>query len=340
MRNLEKVANAPRIGIDLLGSDTSPEILFRAVIECHNQLQKPAKFTVFGTETLFANIDSPDEIICHPVSEFITMQDDPLHAIRRKKEASLCVGMRLLKSYDLDAFVTAGNTGALLACSKLLLPMLPGIDRPALMTLIPTKKNPIAVLDVGANVSVKAEHLLQFALMGIAYQKTRGIPHPTVGLLNIGTEKKKGTPELRKAYDFLTQQLNQGSPIHSPVFVGNVEGRDVFHGEIDVVVTDGFSGNIFLKTAEGLADFILEDLKKLAILECSVELKNLISTLWHRLHYAEYPGALLCGVEGIVMKCHGGSSATGLINSIKGAIRLVDHFFLEKIKEQLPPANS
>ncbi|HSX12599.1 MAG TPA: phosphate acyltransferase PlsX, partial [Rhabdochlamydiaceae bacterium] len=278
---------------------------------------------------------APSGIQCVTVSEFISMEDGPLTAVRRKKNSSLCLGIRKLKEYAIDALITAGNTGALLACAKLELPMLPGIDRPALMTLIPTKKEPIAVLDVGANVSVKAEHLVQFASMGIAYQKTRGVEHPTVGLLNIGTEKKKGTPELRKAYEHLQQQLNRISPISSPVFVGNVEGRDVFNGEIDVLVTDGFSGNIFLKTAEGLAEFILDDLQKAGAFEGSLELKNIISALWHRLRYDEYPGAILCGVDGIVMKCHGRSSPSSLVHSIKGAIRLYEHFFLEKIKHEL-----
>jgi glycerol-3-phosphate acyltransferase PlsX len=180
---------------------------------------------------------------------------------------------------------------------------------------------------VGANVTVKAEHLVQFASMGIAYQKTRGIEQPTVGLLNIGSEKKKGTPELRKAYECLQQ--------HSTVFKGNVEGRDVFHGDIDVLVTDGFSGNIFLKTAEGLAEFILDDLQKAGAFEGSFELKKIISTLWRRLQYDEYPGAILCGVDGIVMKCHGRSSPSSLIHSIKGALRLHHHHFLEAIKQEL-----
>lgn len=322
------MATAPRIGIDLLGSDTPPEKLFHAVIECFSKIDHPVEFTIFGTKNLFHNQQLPAGITCIPVSEFISMEESPLIAVRRKKNSSLCVGVEMLKNHTIDAFITAGNTGALLACCKLELHMLPGIDRPALMTLIPTKKEPIAVLDVGANVSVKAEHLVQFASMGIAYQKTRGIQNPTLGLLNIGSEKKKGTPELRKAYEHLQQQ-------YSPNFKGNVEGRDVFHGELDVLVTDGFSGNIFLKTAEGLAEFILDDLQKAGAFEGSSELKKIISALWRRLQYDEYPGAILCGVDGIVMKCHGRSSPSSLAHSIIGAIRLHHHHFLEKIKEEL-----
>lgn len=202
------------------------------------------------------------------------------------------------------------------------------------MTLIPTKLEPVAVLDVGANVNVKAENLLQFAQMGIAYQKTRGIKHPTVGLLNIGEEKQKGTPELRKAYEIL-ETLNRDAPFDAPIFIGNIEGRNVFHGNIDVLITDGFTGNVFLKTAEGIAGFILDQLEKVKLAEIFPQLKNMINPLRHRLHYAEYPGAILCGVEGIVIKCHGESTPEAFINSIKGASHLVRHFFLEKIKSEL-----
>ena len=262
------------------------------------------------------------------------MEEDPLTAVRHKKDSSLSVGIDMMESYDLDAFITAGNTGALLAKSKLTLPMLPNIDRPALMTLIPTKLEPVAVLDVGANVHTKAENLLQFAKMGIAYQKTRGIAHPTVGLLNIGEEKQKGTPELRKAYEIL-QTLNADAPLDAPVFIGNIEGRDVFHGDIDVLITDGFTGNVFLKTAEGIASFVLDQMQNLGPIESLPILKSLITALRARLHYAEHPGAILCGVEGIIMKCHGASTPQAFINSIKGSSRLVKNFFLEKIKAEL-----
>lgn len=321
-----------RIGIDLLGSDTSPQLLLAAVLDFSQALKSPTRLCLFGTKTLFDSKNFPSSVSCVTVEEIITMEDDPLSAIRHKKGASICVGMRMLKKGELSAFVSAGNTGALIASATTSLSTLPGIARPALLTLLPTRHKEIAVLDVGANVSFKVEHLLQFASMGIAYQKSRGIPHPTVGLLNIGSEAKKGTPELREAYQKL-QLLNQNSP--SPIFTGNIEGKDVFKGQIDVLVTDGFTGNIFLKTAEGIASFILDELQQTAAEDCSPHLKGALATLRHRLHYAEYPGAILCGVEGIVIKCHGDSSPQALTNSIKGAIRLVEHAFLEKIKAEL-----
>lgn len=324
----------PRIGIDLLGSDTPGEKLLKALVDVSFEEQHPPKFTIFATQEIFDFVKVPLDFQCHVVTEEITMDDDPLLAIRRKKDSSLLVGIHQLKTYDLDAFITAGNTGALLASAKIHLPMLSGIERPALMTLIPTKAEPVAALDVGANVHVKAENLLQFAKMGIAYQKTRGIPHPTVGLLNIGEEKQKGTLELQKAYKLL-QTLNSNAPIGEPVFIGNIEGRDVFHGNIDVLITDGFTGNVFLKTAEGIAGFVLDQMQDLGPIESFPEMKSVLTSLRHRLNYVEYPGALLCGIEGIIIKCHGGSTPEAFVNSIKSGSRLIKNFFLEKIKFEL-----
>lgn len=332
--NKSHPSSLPRIGIDFLGSDTAADFLFKAVLKELEALKDQAHFTLFGTKDLYLKVPCPSYFQCIPVTELITMEDDPLLAVRRKKDASIPLGIKMLKNMELDAFITAGNTGALIASSQLHLSMLPGIKRPALMTLLPTKKKPVAVLDVGANIQVTDEQLMQFALMGIAYQKTREIPHPTVGLLNIGTEEKKGTPERQSAYQHL-QKLNQNAPFSQPVFIGNIEGRDVFQGDIDVLVTDGFSGNIFLKTAEGLAAYILEEINAIAALETSSELKQILSNLHHRMHYSEYPGAILCGVEAIVIKCHGNVLPISLINSTKGAIRLIEHFFLEKIKSEM-----
>ncbi|MCI0381531.1 MAG: phosphate acyltransferase PlsX [Chlamydiae bacterium] len=326
---------AVRIGIDLLGSDTPPEKVLQEIIKFSKESSDDSpELTIFATKEVFEKIPCPEKIHTYPVKEWITMEEDPLHAARRKKEASLCIGMKMIRNYELDGFITAGNTAALMACSKLYLSMIPGIQRPALMALIPTKKKPIAVIDVGANLQVSAEQLVQFAKMGIAYQKTRDVVNPVVGLLNIGTEEKKGTQELRQAYAEL-QKLNRDSPVGRPVFIGNVEGRDAFSGEIDVLVTDGFTGNVFLKTAEGIAEFILEQLESFPMLNCSNDLKNFLSVVQTKLHYAEYPGAVLCGVDGIVLKCHGTLNPKALIHTIKSASRLVKHFFLEKIKKEL-----
>lgn len=318
----------PRIGIDILGSDTAPEAFFSAVKKLYDTYRDTAEFVIFGNEATPSS-----EIPFILAKEVITMEDDPLVAVRRKKDSSLLMGMRMLQKKEIDAFVSAGNTGALIAAAKMHLSTLPGIARPALMALMPTQKKEIAVLDIGANVAYKGDHLLQFASMGIAYQKTRGVTHPTVGLLNIGAEQKKGTPELREAYQRM-QSLNKPG-IAQPVFVGNIEGRDVFKGEIDVLVTDGFTGNIFLKTAEGIASFILGELSHKLGKEAPPSIQEAFTNLYEGLHNTINSGAIISGVEGVVVKCHGNASPEALVASIKSAIRLLEYRFLEKIKLQL-----
>jgi phosphate acyltransferase len=310
-----------RIGVDLMGSDTAPEDLYRAVVQLIEE--DVADFVLFASEEVRGEMDPSLHIVAS--SDVITMDDDPLQAVRRKKESSLCQGIQYLHDKKIDCFVSAGNTGALLLSAVTTLDKLPGIDRPALLALLPTKKQPIAVLDVGANLTLKPDHILQLAAMGIAYQKSRGVENPTVGLLNVGTEAKKGTPQLREAYAKLETMNRDGI-----VFAGNIEGRAVFQGDIDVLVTDGFTGNVFLKTAEGIAAFIMEQLQTSS--QTFSHLTHELANLRSRLNSAEYPGAILCGVDGIVVKCHGDASPTAFVNGIKGALRLVQHNFLEKIK--------
>jgi glycerol-3-phosphate acyltransferase PlsX len=304
-----------------MGSDTSPEALFEALSLF---LQKEALFipVIFATPDVIQRLSSTFKTIAG--KSFITMNDDPLKAVRTKKDSSLCLGLKSLATGTIDAFVSAGNTGALLVGSKTILKTLPGIDRPALLTLLPTKKKEVAVLDVGANISLKPKHLLQLAAMGLAYQKSRGIENPKIALLNIGKEPSKGTLQLQEAYRHL-QKLTDST------FIGNIEGRDVFEGDVQVLVTDGFAGNIFLKTAEGVASFILSELEQ----ALSSDLKNTLAKLRLRLHYTEYPGAILCGVNGVVVKCHGDVSPETFTSGIKGAIRLVHHKFLDTLKNQL-----
>lgn len=337
MRGKSKVKKgiAPcHIGVDLLGSDISPNELLKAVLSFCKELGPSIRLTLFGTKPLFGRLRPPSERVNFlTVKEIITMEESPLTAIRRKRDSSLCTGIRMLKEGQLQAFISAGNTGALMACAKLALPSLPHVERPALLTLLPTRLNEIAVLDVGANTTYKAKHLLQFAAMGVAYQRSRGVKIPKVGLLNIGSEAKKGTPELQEAYNQLLSLSKK--PSSSFAFVGNIEGRNAFHGQLDVLVTDGFTGNVFLKTAEGIAAVILEQLESATLDGCSPSLKGILSELRHRLHYAEYPGALLCGIDGIVIKCHGDASAQSLVRSITTAQRLVEHSFLDQVRKEL-----
>ena len=331
----------PLVGIDLLGGDHNhPEYILETLHGIYRRVRDPFCLLVFATSDIRSQIENfqalhsellpKDSLFCCFVEEVIHMDDDPLIAIRRKKESSMSVGMRLLKENKIDALVSTGNTGALIASARMHLPLLEGIQRSALITLLPTKKSSIAVLDVGANIECTPENLVQFARMGLAYQKSRGISHPRIGLLNIGTEEKKGRGELRETYKLL-QKFNTLDK--SPVFIGNVEGKEIFSGNVDVLVTDGFTGNVFLKTSEGISSFILETLhENQAMLPFS---KPLLDRLEKELYSAEYPGAILCGADGIIMKCHGDANPEALTNGVQGAIRLVNGQFIAKMKEQL-----
>lgn len=297
-----------------MGGDTLPGSLFLAVEQAVLRLPVFFQFVVLATPDVIGDLPPPSHRIQYEASDqVILMTDFPLSAIRRKNKASLVRGIHLLRDGQLQAFVSVGNTGALVACATLTLPTLPGVDRPALLATLPTHRGCVAVLDVGGLVNASPEQILAFAILGAAHQRRMlGIHRPRVGLLNIGEEPAKGTSEHRAAYALLQQA-------HADFeFIGNVEGREVFHGVVDVLVTDGFTGNVFLKTAEGVSAFILESL------QASLAEYPAFQALQKQVDYAQYPGAVLCGVEGIVVKCHGCSSPEALLQGILGAANLVD----------------
>ncbi|HRD56383.1 MAG TPA: phosphate acyltransferase PlsX [Parachlamydiaceae bacterium] len=330
-----------RIAIDLMGSDSSPEILFEGLISAVTTHKHSCTFILLATSHVehvikkkyalfFENIPESMRIFFQIVTEEILMDDDPLSAVRHRRQSSLVQGIRLVKKKQADAFVSTGNTGALLACASLSLPALPGIKRPALLASLPTKKGSVVVIDVGGNVSCKAAQLVQFALLGAAYQRSLGKKkQPKVGLLNIGIESRKGTSEVRQAY----QQLKEmGEASLKPIsFVGNVEARELFEGKVDVLVTDGFSGNVLLKTIEGFSVLVVNALKNSLREIDSPQLGRFMKTF----DYKEYPGAILCGIEGVVVKCHGNSSSLEFAYGIKEAIRLVHRQFIDQIKQSL-----
>lgn len=301
-----------------MGSDEDSSDVLMSLIPILNSLQHSAKFTLFGEEKNVELFKTIPFVSYQISSDVVSMDEDPLLAMRRKKGSSLHLGMKALKNKSIQAFISMGNTGALMATARLHLDTLPGITRPALLTLLPTKKGQMAMLDVGASSACEENHLVQFAAMGAAYQKARGIKEPKVGLLNIGTEALKGPPEVQKAYKMLTKSY--------PFFYGNVEAREAFEGNVDVLVTDGFTGNIFLKTSEGIARFLMDKLSKYSQME---EVKS-------RLDYSQYPGALLAGVNGLVIKCHGTAKSDSFSLSLQEAIELLSQNFLETLKEELP----
>jgi glycerol-3-phosphate acyltransferase PlsX len=322
-----------RIGIDLMGSDNSPKVLFEGVLRASVELHSITFFVICTHSAMreLKTADTPANIQFYPVKDAITMSEEPLQAVSRKKESSIVTGIRLLKKKQIDAFVSAGNTGALLASATLQIPRLPGIKRPALLVSLPTVTGSVAVLDVGGNVSCKAQHLVQFAHMGAAYQScSEGIEKPKVGLLNIGVEPKKGTSSIREAYQMLASLSDE--KMH---FLGNVEGRDVFQGKTDVLVTDGFTGNVLLKTAEGVSSFIFDHVQEMMKETSSIALEQPLQNLQRYFSYTEYPGAFICGIEGIVMKCHGNSSARAMLVSIRGAAHLVEKKVISHLKARL-----
>lgn len=288
-----------------------PTDLYRALHKLSDRVPCDVELVFFGKRDFTAGLDElPCKVSFVPTSEEFVHGENLISAIRTKKDTSMTRSMQKLSLGEIDALISIGNTGALVGSARLYLERIDGIKKPALLATLPTKKKRLAVIDVGGNVDTKAEHLVQFAQMGIAYQRCQENLNPRTALLNIGHEEAKGYQELITAFQKL-QDL--------PGFFGNIEARNVFEGEIDVLVTDGFAGNVLLKTAEGMADFICGNTKKLP--------KNI--------NYAEYPGAILCGVDGIVIKCHGYSSGLAILNGICGALRLIREGFIGKLEKEL-----
>jgi len=327
-----------RILVDGHGGDEAPGIVVDALAHI---LKKPSfrvKFGIVGQPDVLrpvldaAGISGSVELVEAP--EFIEMCEAPAVALRRKKNSSIHVGARAVRDGEWDALVSAGNTGALMAVSKLILKTIPGIDRPAIASVIPSVDGGSTLfLDVGANVDCTSDHLLQFAVMGSCYmQAAHSLESPRVGLLNIGSEEIKGTDVVKMAAAKLQESgLN---------FVGNVEGSDLFGNDVDVVVCDGFVGNVSLKTMEGVAKMIIHQLRK--ELTSSVVAKTgalLASGALRRLkddmNPNEYNGAPLLGLNGIVVKSHGSADAYAYACAIEVAALEVEADLIGNIVETM-----
>lgn len=332
-----------RVGVDLMGSDSSPEILFEAALETLHSLDSTDSLQLFASDekaALFQELikkkGMQSRIECLGTSQEILMTDNPLEAIRRKPHSSLVTGVQFLKENKLDGFVSAGNTGALIAAAALKIPLLPGIDRPALIVTMPSSSGSVAIIDAGGNLTCSEENYVQFAQLGAVFKScSQDIPCPTVGLLNVGVEPIKGHSELRKAYQHLTEYTQSfvSRGLSPPLdFIGNVEGRDIFQGKVDVVVTDGFTGNVFLKSCEGLADLIFNKFQK--VVEEHPHIDKSIEEIQRYFNYTEYPGALVAGLERVVIKCHGNVTHKSMLNCIKGAFVLIKQRFIDQMKKQ------
>lgn len=318
-----KNPNPPyRIGIDLLGSDADPQTLLSTLLA--SKIPSRVALTFFARREDFKSFTPPSHCLFVETQEFIRMDEEPLKALKTKKRSSLQMGIEQLKEDKLDALISCGNTGAILACSTLHLDLLETLHRPALLALLPTLKNkPVAILDVGANLQASSDLLVDFAKIGASYQQGMGIKTPKIALLNIGIEKSKGLLPIREAYE----KLNLLQALWK--FEGNIEAREVFKGDVDVVVTDGFSGNILLKTAEGLGDMILKELSHFSL---PVPLWN---NLQEKLSYNKYPGGMLCGLNKLVFKCHGVAHPQALITTLLQATLLCEGKFIDKLRAYL-----
>lgn len=273
-------------------------------------------------------------------AEVIGMDDPVATSVRRKKKSSLRIGTKLVTEGRADGFVSAGNTGAEMATAKMVIGMLPGVDRPALAALIPTKlAKPTLLLDVGANSECKAHHLVQFAIMGEAYSRAvLSTIKPAIGLMSIGEEEAKGNDLTKEAFPLLRE-------MRSLNFLGNMEGRDVFSGLVDVIVTDGFTGNVMLKLSEGLTEAMLSMIKReltaSAVTKAGAMLaKPAFRKIKKRLDYSEYGGAPLLGVRQIVVIGHGRSNARAIRNAIRNVKEFSENRASERIERGIAETNA
>jgi len=329
--------NIPRILLDGHGGDSAPDVVLDALQSVITSSSVKAKFGVCGLEEVLGpalevrGLHGQVEIV--PSAEYIEMTDAPAIAVRRKKQSSIHVAARAVRDGGWDAMVSAGNTGALMAISKLILKTLPGIDRPALASMIPATDGSTFFLDIGANIDCSSEHLVQLAVMGSCYlQAAENIERPRVGLLNVGIEEGKGTDVVKVAGDRLkASNLN---------YIGNVEGTDLFSDRVDVVVCDGFVGNVALKAMEGVAELILGTLKKELTSSITAKAGALLSRkalqrVKTTLSPSEHNGAPLLGLNGIVVKSHGGADVRGYACAIEVAIREVEAGLIERTIEAM-----
>jgi glycerol-3-phosphate acyltransferase PlsX len=326
------------IALDAMGSDRAPKPEVEGAIQAARRFHIPVAL-VGPEETL------QRELARHPfsrslpisivhASEVITMDEKAMQAVRTKRDSSMRVGLRLVREGQADAFITAGNTGAAMATAKMVLGGLPGVDRPALVANIPTATRGVTtLLDVGANVDCKPHNLEQFAAMGeIYFRNMFGTEKPRVGLLSIGEEEGKGNELTRQAFDSLKQL-----PLN---FIGNVEGRDLYSGKVDVIVADGFVGNVALKTSEGVVNLVRATLKETLAATITRQVGFLLSRsaftdFKKRLDHTEYGGAPLLGVKGACFITHGSSNANAIKNAIRVAREFVDRRITDHIESEL-----
>lgn len=322
--------------VDGMGGDKGPAEVVKGVVDAVNQYK--VNILIVGKEDLIEKelikYNYPiDMIEILDAQDIISNEDEPTYAIRRKKESSMVVGLKALSDGLGDGFLSAGSTGALLAGGLFIVKRIKGVKRAALTTVYPNQTGFSLLVDAGANVDCKAEYLEQFALMGSIYmENVIGINKPKVGLVNIGSEEEKGNVLAKESYDLLNNlDIN---------FVGNVEGRDLPLGLVDVIVCDGFVGNVILKTTEGVAMFLMDQIKDSinASLKSKIGgllIKSRIKDLKKKIDYREYGGAPLLGTQKPIVKAHGSSDAYAIKNAIKQLVNFINEDVIEIIEKNI-----
>jgi glycerol-3-phosphate acyltransferase PlsX len=325
------------LAVDAMGGDHGPKVTIPASIKALSKYDQLHIILVGDQSTIEAELQknkySNSSLSIHHASEVVEMDESPQSALKNKKDSSMRVAINLIKEEKAQACVSAGNTGALMATARYVLKMLPGIDRPAIASSLPSQKGTTYMLDLGANTDCTAENLLQFAVMGaMLVSSVTGNPKPSVGLLNIGSEDIKGNEIVKEAGELLRRShLN---------FYGNVEGNDIFKGTTDVVVCDGFVGNVALKTAEGIAQlmgrFLTQEFKRNWITKLMAFISlPVLNRFKKRLDPRRYNGASFLGLKGIVVKSHGGADSYSFFYAIQTAIEESKNNVLENIQKQL-----
>ncbi len=334
-----------KILLDAMGGDNAPDAVIKGAIKAEKEIE--SDIVLIGNEEVINSklkqfygkdkiSDITNKITIKHTAEQIEMEDIPTVAIKQKKDSSMVVGFKMLKEDEGDVFISAGNSGALLTGATLLVGRIKGIDRPAIAPVLPAYKKSFMLMDAGANTNCKPLNLVQFAQMSTIYLKnTFGIENPKVGLLNIGTEETKGNDLVKETYNILKEHSDE----YGINFIGNVEGRDCFSGEVDSVITDGFTGNVFLKTTEGVGKLVkrnlTESLKRnifttLCAIPCLPAIKRFSKTM----DYKEYGGALFLGVKKPVVKAHGSSDENLFYFTLKQAENFVKSKVVDKMKEE------
>ena len=321
-----------------MGGDRAPGVIIEGAMEALGEIGHELDLVLVGRETAIVSEMKERGITSRPfeiveAKDVVAMDEQPAVTLRRKKDSSIAVALRLHRDRGVDGFISAGNTGAVVANALVTLGRIPGVKRAAIATYVPTKSGGCILLDVGANIDCKPDHLLQYAVMGSCYaQLILGRSRPRVGLLNVGEESSKGTEVVRQAY-----RLMEESDLN---FVGNCEGRDMFAGSVDVVVCDGFVGNIVLKFAESVVDMVYAVMRESVTSSLrgkvgALLLRQGFRALRSQFDYAEYGAAPLLGVDGFCTIAHGGSSVRAIKNAVIATQRYIRYDVRSAIRERL-----